>query len=194
MLTGSASGRRISGTSRAHYLCIRDNALMQEPNGVDEYGLPVGIVGRHPNEFYSAIGRVVCVCAVLEDKVTTLRHTLERASQGSFTHQQVSDQISAARNLSRGLPEPAPEKIRAFCDKAEAAFHRRNDLVHSSFPAQPDGRLWGHRPVRDRTITDGSAKTVETSIDELRAFISEVASLVVGFNRVHALAGLGTDI
>ncbi len=52
---------------------------VQRPNSVDEYGLPVGVLCPHPNEFYCAIGRVVCVCAVLEDKVTTLRHTLERA-------------------------------------------------------------------------------------------------------------------
>lgn len=164
--------------------------LMCEPNAIDEYCLPVGVLGLHPNEFYSAVGRVVCVCAVLEDQVTTLRHTLERADQGRFTHEPVSAQIKVARALSRSLPEPGPDKIGAFCDKAEAAFRHRNALVHSLFPAQPDGRLWGHRPVRDRTITDGSAETVETTIQDLCGFISELARLVRDFNNVHALAGL----
>jgi len=173
---------KLGGTSSATML------LMHERDGVDVYGLPVGVLGAHPNEFFSAIGRVVCVCAVLEEKVTTLRHTLERAGQGSFTHQPVSKQIIRARELSRRLPEPGPAEIGAFCDNAEAAFQRRNELVHSSFPAQPDGRLWGHRPVRDKSTTDGSVQTVETTLEELSVFISELARLVRDFNTVHGLA------
>jgi hypothetical protein len=165
--------------------------LMYERNAVDEYGLPLGILGVHPNEFYGAIGRVVCLCAVLEDKVTTLRHTLERADQGSFTHQPVSKQISRARDLSRGLPEPGPETISVFCDNAQDVFSRRHDLVHSSFPAQPDGQIWGHRPVRDKGTTDGSAQTVETTLKELRAFINRIACLISDFNAVHGLASRG---
>lgn len=90
--------------------------LMHEHEGVDEYGLPLGVLGAHRNEFFSAIGRVVCVCAVLEAKVTTLRHTLERTGQGSFTNQPVSQQIIRVRDLSRRLPEPGPDRIGAFCD------------------------------------------------------------------------------
>jgi len=165
--------------------------LMHEREGVDEYGLPLGVLGAHPNEFYSAIGRVVCVCAVLEAKVTSLRHTLERSGQGSFTNQPVGQQIIRVRDLSRRLPEPGPDRIGAFCDGAAAAFDRRNELVHSSFPAQPDGRLWGHRPARDKGTTDGSAQTVETTIEELRDFISELAQLVRDFNAIHSLASRG---
>ncbi len=81
-----------------------------------------------------------------------------------------------------------------FCDRAKAVFDRRNELVHSSFPAQPDGRLWGHRPMRDKAITDGSSATVETTMDELRAFVSEAARLVLEFNDVHAFAGLRSAV
>jgi hypothetical protein len=156
---------------------------------VDDYGLPAGIVGRHPDEFYGAMGRIVCVCAVLEDKVTALRHTLARAPQGKYTQQPVSKQIDVARSFSRGLPDAAPKPISAFLDEVDDALRRRNDLIHSSFPAQPDGRLWGHRPTRDKSVTDGRADTVETSLEELHAFIIELAELVQRFNQVHALAG-----
>jgi hypothetical protein len=162
--------------------------LMHERSDIDDYGLPLDVLGFHPDEFFSAIGRVVCVCAVLEDKVATLRHTLERARQGSFTLQPMTQQIRRARDLSRRLPEPAPETIGAFCDRAETAFARRNELVHSSFPAQADGRLWGHRPVRDKINADGSAQTVETTLEELCAFISELGRLVHDFNKIHGLA------
>ncbi len=163
---------------------------MQELNDADEYCLPVGILGFHPNEFYGAIGRIVCVCAVLEDKVTTLRHTLANAEQGKFTHEPVSAQINAARGLTRELPDPDAQEVGRFLDAAGAAFRHRNELVHSSFPAQPDGRIWGHRATRDKAVTDGTADTVETTLDDLHAFIGELAQLVRSFNQVHALVGV----
>lgn len=164
---------------------------MSPVNDIDDYGLLTDILGRHPDEFYGAIGRVVCVCAVLEDKITTLRHTLARAQQGQYTRQLVTQQIDVARSLSRDLSGSAAQTVTAFLDAVEGAFRRRNDLVHSSFPAQPDGRLWGHRPTRDKSVIDGSADTVETSIEELHGFIRELAELVQRFNQVHAIADTG---
>ncbi len=125
-------------------------ASMHELNDVDELGLPVAILGIHPDGFYGAIGRVVCVCAVLEEKVTALRHTLANAQQGEFTHEPVSAQINAARRLMQELPDQDAQEVGRFLDAAGAAFRHRNELVHSSFPAQPDGRIWGHRATRDR--------------------------------------------
>lgn len=80
-------------------------------NSVDAYGLPVGIQGQHPDELYAAVGRVLCVCAVLEDQVTTLRDTLAGASQGQFTQQPVKAQIDSAGTLSRRLPAAAASVI-----------------------------------------------------------------------------------
>ena len=163
---------------------------MHELNDPDEYGLPVGILGIHPSEFYGAMGRVVCVCAVLEDKVTTLRHSLAKAEQGKFTHEPVSAQINAARRLTQKLPEYDAQEVVRFLEAAATAFRYRNDLVHSSFPAQPDGRIWGHRATRDKAVTDGTPDTVETTLDDLRAFIAEIAQLVRNFSQVHALVGV----
>ncbi|MBM0123439.1 hypothetical protein [Pimelobacter simplex] len=161
---------------------------MTELNSVDAYGLPVGLLGRHSDEFYGAVGRVVCVCAVLEDQITTLRHTLAGASQGQFTHQPVKVQIDAARTLACRVPAAAAGVIVAFLDEAANAFSRRNDLAHSSFPAQPDGRIWGHRPARDRTVTDGRADTVETNVEAILELIGELSALVGRFSQVHATA------
>jgi hypothetical protein len=157
---------------------------------VDEYQLEHGILGLHPDEFYGAIGRVVCVCAVLEDQVTTLRHTLAGLSQGERAHEPVDSQIKGARSHLGELAESSQRLVGAFLDDAKAAFAHRNELVHSSFPAQPDGRLWGHRPARDRAVRDGRADTVETSLEDLRAFIGRLSALVRSFNQVHAAAGL----
>ena len=126
--------------------------------------------------------------AVLEDEVTTLRHTLANAQQGRFTHEPVSKQIAEADRLAETLPELDARQVHDFLDEARAAFRYRNDLVHSSFPAQPDGRIWGHRPTRDKSVTDGTADTVETTLDDLRAFIVELARLVGGFHQALAVA------
>lgn len=121
---------------------------------------------------------------------TRSRHcvTLADAKQGQYTQQPVSKQIDVARSLSVRSPDPAMQAISPFLDEAESAFYRRNDLVHSSFPAQADGRLWGHRPTRDKSVVDGTADTVETSIGQLRAFIVELAELVKRFNQLQAIA------
>jgi hypothetical protein len=154
---------------------------------IDEYGLPGGILGDHPDEFYAVVGRIVCLCAVLEDKVTSLRHVLARAEQGRFAHQPVSEQIRTTRALARLLPDPGAETVVRFLDRAETAVTTRNALVHSSFPAQPSGTLWGHRPARDRSLTDGSADTFETSIDDLRHLIAELAELIHVFNHIMSV-------
>jgi hypothetical protein len=160
---------------------------------VDEYNLRYGILGRHPEEFYGAIGRVVCVCAVLEEQVTTLRHTLENAFQGKSTQEPVGQQIKAARRSAKGLTEQARAKVEGFLDDVEAAFAYRNKLVHSSFPAQPDGRVWGHRATRDKKVVEGAADTVETSLDELRAFIERLSALISSFNQIHSMARMLAD-
>lgn len=87
---------------------------MYELSDADEFGLPMNILGNHPDEFYGLIGRIICVCAVLEEKVATLRHTLAHAEQGKFTLEPVSAQIEAARPLARDLPEPAAQAVGAF--------------------------------------------------------------------------------
>lgn len=163
-------------------------ASVHELDDVDAFGLPVGVLGSHPDEFYGAIGRVVCVCAVLEGQVTTLRHTLEEVQQGKFTHEPVTAQIDVARGHVQELPDHDAQEIEGFLDAAEDAFHRRNALVHSSFPAQPDGRIWGHRPTRDRSIMDGTTDTVEATLEELDTFVADLARLVSNFSPVHALA------
>jgi hypothetical protein len=153
---------------------------------VDGYNLPVGILGLHDEEFYGAVGRIVCVCAVLEQQLTTMRHSLAHAEQGRFTNEPVSAQIRDAQSLSEKLQQQAGDRVRSFLESANSAFERRNQIVHSAFPAQPGGSVWGHRPTRDKTIVDGSADTVETSVADLKAYVAELSGLVQDFAGVFA--------
>jgi len=99
----------------------------------------------------------------------------------------VSEQIKNIRRLTSGLPTHAAGRVESFIDAAEMAFDRRNELVHSSFPPQPSGRLFGHRPARSKDVTDGSADVVESDLEELKELIGELARLVLSFNHVSAL-------
>lgn len=155
---------------------------------IDAYNLPAGVLGLHPEEFYGAIGRIVCVSAVLEGQITSLRHTLSHVEQGRFTHEPVSQQIAKARELADAhLPPLASGQVSALLDRAKDAFDKRNEFVHSSFPFQPSGKVFGHRPTRSKDVIDGTAEVVETSVDEMKLFIGEMAKLVRGFNPIFAL-------
>jgi hypothetical protein len=154
----------------------------------DEYNLSCRTLGTHPDEFYGAMGRVVCVCAVLEDKVTALRHALARVQQGTFSHQPINQQIKAARALLVDLPDPGRELMSAYLDRVDDAFGRRNDLVHSSFPAQASGQVFGHRMARDKTVTDGTADVVSTTLADMKLFIGHLGDLVFESNAVMAYA------
>lgn len=151
-------------------------------NDVDDYNLPERILGTHPDEFYGAMGRIVCICAVLEDRVIALRHALERVEQGRFTNQPISRQIAVARSFLVNVAEPGREVIASYLDRVGDAFKTRNDLVHGSFPAQASGEIWGHRMTRDRAVLDGTADTVEITLTDLRIFIGHLSELVIEFN------------
>lgn len=130
---------------------------MTEFGSIDAFNLPIGVVGQHPGEFYGAIGRVVCVCAVLEDQVTTLRHTLARARQGQFMHQAVKAQIDAARTLALRLPQPAAVTITVFLDEVAEACAQLDTVA--------PGQLRGV-PSRCPEPTGGAKTPVLIAADE----------------------------
>jgi hypothetical protein len=153
----------------------------------DAYNLDLNVLGPHPDEFYGAVGRIVCASAVLEQQISAMRHALAQVQQGTYSHEQVSDHIRAARKFAKSLPDQDGQRVRAFLKRAERAFDKRNDVVHSAFPAQADGRIYGHRPIRDRAVTDGTSTPFETTMPELKEFIGRLSGLAREFNRVHAL-------
>jgi hypothetical protein len=166
---------------------LKDRVQDDQSVTTDAYNLDVNVLGPHPNEFYGAVGRIVCVSAVIEQQISAMRHALAHVQQGTYSHEQVSDHIRAARKLAKSLPEQDGQRVRAFLKRAERAFDKRNDVVHSAFPAQEDGRIYGHRPIRDKAVTDGTSTPFETTMPELKEFIGRLSGLAREFNSVHAL-------
>ena len=71
-----------------------------------------------------------------------------------------------------------------YLTRIDVAFSERNDLVHSSFPAQASGEIFGYRRARDKSLTDGTVETVGTTLEELRMFVGRLGDLVLEFNAV----------
>lgn len=157
---------------------------------VDEFNLADSVLGVHCEEFFGAVGRIVCVSAVLEDQVTTLRLTLANGTEDGSTREPVGQQIRQGRAMATQLSEPAATRVSAFFDEAERAFRRRNEIVHSLFPAQSTGEVFGHRRTRDKAVTDGSPEIVESSVSELKQFIGQLSNLARRFNDVHVMCGM----
>lgn len=153
----------------------------------DSLNLSDRVLGPHPDEFYGAVGRIVCVCAVLEQQLSAMRHALEQVEQDKFSQQPASSHSKIARELLHELSPEDGERVRQFLDRADVVLSRRNSIVHSSFPAQAEGRLWGHRPTRNKAVTDGSGQTIETTVEALKEFVSELSKLAEDFNQVFAV-------
>ena len=153
----------------------------------DSFNLSDGVLGPHPDEFYGAVGRIVCVFAVIEQQLSAMRHTLEQVEQDKFTQQPASSQTKVARRLSNDLPAEDGDRVRQFLDRADLLLSKRNGIVHSSVPAQAGGRLWGHRSPRSKTNTGGRSEFVETTVAELKEFVSELSKLAEDFNQVYVV-------
>ena len=50
-------------------------------NGTDRYGVPSNITGRHSEDFFSTLGRIVSLAAILENKILSFYQYLVGRSQ-----------------------------------------------------------------------------------------------------------------
>lgn len=92
--------------------------------------------------------------------------------------------------MATKLIEPAAAYVTRFFDDADRAIVRRNAIVHSLFPAQSTGELWGHRRTRDKAVTDGSPAIVESSVPDLKQFVGELSELVRRFPAVLTMCSM----
>jgi hypothetical protein len=141
----------------------------------DQFGVPFNLMGRHPEEFFSMLGRVVTLSASLENHLLVIYQSLVGAAQNEFTGVPVGKLLKRCRReLHRldGRPDDR-QLMEDFLAKAEEITERRNHYVHNLWPAQPGGRLFGWRPPREQGVQE--AITIESTLEEMNA---DLASLV----------------
>jgi hypothetical protein len=134
---------------------------------VDSFGVPSNLTGNHPEEFFSLLGRIVALSALLENRVLVLYQYLVGRRQDQHTELGVGRLITNALSEIRRLTDPADRQLAAeFLTEARAITTRRHNYVHNLWPAQTDGRLFGWRVRRKRNARE--ALTTVSTLEEMR--------------------------
>lgn len=154
-------------------------------SNVDSFGLLARVLGLHDEAFYGAVGRVACLAAVVEDQLRTTLQSLRRSGQHSFAGTPAGQLLRMLRKdvkASRGRTEER-ERVTVYLDRVAAALLARNELLHSLWPAQQDGRLFRHR-----LAPDGRRVAEDVASGDLTDLIAELADLTLGWNGIYAVA------
>ncbi|MGO9906902.1 MAG: hypothetical protein ACLP4R_29970 [Solirubrobacteraceae bacterium] len=102
----------------------------------DDFGVPLNIMRRHPEEFFSMMGRIVTLSATLEHQVLVFYQYLVGRDQTAYTDWPVSKLIRQARRELKRLPASDADFARQWLREADEIRKVRNDYVHNLWPAQ----------------------------------------------------------
>ena len=91
------------------------------------------------------IGRIAMLGAVVEEKILHLAWALARVPQTQYRGNQVSDLLKICRRHLDRVDAERTARVQALLVDVEQAMRRRNDVVHSLWPAPKLGQLWGWR-------------------------------------------------
>lgn len=141
----------------------------------DEFGVPSSLLGIHPEEFYGAVGRVICLTALLEDRLLALLLAIRRAPRSKYVKKPVSEIL---KELRSDTTSPFWVGFADYLDRAEKAIAFRNDIAHNLWPAQGDGTVFGHRPDRGEGGLTGKSKTMTTDMARIRDHIAVTVDLL----------------
>lgn len=161
----------------------------------DSFGVPSNLTGHHPEEFFSLLGRIVALSALLENRVLVFYQYLVGRRQDQHTELGVGRLITNALSEIRRLTLPADRELAAeFLTEAKAITTRRNNYVHNLWPAQTDGRLFGWRVPQKRNARE--ALTTVSTLEEMRDDLRRLVMLleVRHMNRVFGLVSGGDHL
>lgn len=145
----------------------------------DTYGVPDGLFGQVPEEFYALVGRIVIIASLIENHLLELVWALDQAQPQNFhAGKQGSELIKTARRELRSWPSLEADGNdllnRVFDD-----LGNRHDLAHSMWPNPRADLAFGWRPtLLKRNEGSNWIITVETSFPELRALVLRLVALV----------------
>jgi hypothetical protein len=106
--------------------------------------------------------------------------------QTAYTDWPVSKLIRQARKELKRLPAADADLAREWLKEADAIRKARNDYVHSLWPAQGGGQLFGWR------VSNGSGEasiTTEKKMEDMRSDLDRLVELLRVL-RLHRIQGL----
>jgi hypothetical protein len=149
--------------------------LERARTGTDRFGVPHTLMGLHDEDFFAVLGRIVPLCALLENHLLTVCQGLTGSGQHEHTRRPVSKLIELSQAELVNLTDDAERDIVAsFLRCAAELMVRRNDYIHSLWPAQGGETLFAWRASRDPT--EQAAMTLETSLEEMAAYLASLIS------------------
>jgi hypothetical protein len=154
----------------------------------DAFGVPSNIMGRHDEDFFSMLGRIVALAATLEYKILVFFQYLVGRRQDVFTELTVAKLIAGAQEELHRLKAPEDRQVaEQFLLEAKAVTKKRNAYVHSLWPAQSGGRTFGWRMppkknAKEPIITEGT-------LDEMRDDLGRLVALLE-VNNLNGVLGL----
>lgn len=165
-----------------------DEGFVTSRGASDQFGVPPNLMGQHPEEFFSILGRIVALSAILENKILVFYQCLVGRRQDEHTGLPVGQLIARAQEDLHRLPAGDRQLAEEFLLEARAITDRRNDYVHNLWPAQGDGRLFGWRAVSKKKAPTASIST-EGTLEEMRHDLMRVVYLLE-VNHISRLLGL----
>jgi hypothetical protein len=167
---------------------------MVESYDADEFGVPLNLMGPHPEHFFSVLGRIVALAAVLENKLLVFYQYLVGRRQDEYTELSVSRLIVNALQELHRLPPADGALAKEWLLEAKAITAKRNDYVHNLWPAQGDGKLFGWRVPKKKNAaapitTEGTLEEMRDDLDRLIAVLQ-----VNRLNRILALVSGGQHL
>jgi hypothetical protein len=153
----------------------------------DAFGVPSNVIGVHPEKFFSLLGRIVALSALLENRVLVFYQYLVGGQPDRYTD------LGVGKLICRALKEiavlgPADRKFaEEFLEEAKVITEKRNHYVHNLWSPQGGGSLFGWRTPRKKNAP--AALTMATSLDEMRADLRRLVDLL-NVKRLNSLLGL----
>ena len=152
-----------------------DEGSLADWGATDAFGVPLNIAGRHPEDFYSMLGRIVSLAATLENKTLGFYQDLVGGTQDDFIELSISALINNSLKELPRLADADAQFASQWLADARAISARRNDYVHSLWPAQGNGELFGWRR---RRMKDGTTKIVNLTMDDMYADLQRLVALL----------------
>ena len=145
----------------------------------DRWGVPAAMFGDAPEDFYSLVGRVALISALLEDRLHVLYCALARAPQDCLAGEPGRLLIRKCRQHTDAVPDERRDDAEAFLDAADAALLLRNEVVHSLWPFTGRDKTHGWRDI-PRNRRDSAEIVQWTSLDagQLPELVVDLVGLV----------------
>lgn len=126
----------------------------------DRSKIPERFFGDLCDEFYTAVGRIANLSALLENHLLALYQALANLQQDEHSRMAASDLCAKAEAETRRLladdllSTEAAGTLQEYLSAAESALESRNGYVHNMWSAKADGTIYGWRPGRHGRVSD----------------------------------------